>query len=526
MNFATLLVKAARQHPDQIAIRYGARVWTYREFADRAARFGTALTGLGLRPGDRVALVQRNGPEYLESFWGAIMAGLTVVPINMRLHPKEILYILNNSRASALVHTDEFNDGLAGIAGDALSVTARISTAPSTGELDYEQLVTAATPMDGPADREQTDPCWLFYTSGTTGRPKGVMWTHRMMMLLVMGYLADLYSMESDDVVLHAAPLSHGCGVVALASVARGAENIIFDSPSFDPPAVFELVQRHGITNIAFLAPTQIVKLLDQFEPDTYDQSSLRCVVYGGGPMYLEHLQEAMEIFGPIWVQIFGQGETPLTCSYLSARDHLRFWRAGDERLGSAGVSRTGIEMHICDDDDQLLPPNTVGEIVVRGDFVMPGYWENQEATDETLRSGWLHTGDIGRIDEHGYLYILDRSKDMLVSGGNNIYPREVEEVLLSHPSVAECAVIGIPDDYWGESVHAIVVSESGAQASAEDLIAHCAQNLASYKKPRSVEFRDDLPKNAYGKILKRELRESYWEGYDRRVGGGLAANK
>ena len=523
MNTATLLLQAATRHPDQIAVRCGERAVDYATFADRAARLGRALRSLGLETGDRVAIVQRNGIELLETVYGSLLAGMAVVPINMRLHPREIAYIANDSACRAIVHTAEFNPGLDSVAADMADVRVRISTTPSHGEHGYEALMAGSDPLTRAVDVYPEAVAWLFYTSGTTGRPKGVIWTHRTVHNLVLSYLADIYSMQPDDVVLHAAPLSHGSGTVALSAIARAAQNIILHTPSFDTAALFEQVEKHGVTNIAFLAPTQIVKMLDEFEPGRYDVSSLRCVLYGGAPMYTEHLRRALETFGPIFVQIFGQGESPLTISYLSALEHVRWWQEGHERLSSAGIPRTGIEIRIGDDDNNTVAVGETGEILCRGEIVMPGYWRNPTATADTLRGGWLHTGDVGKLDERGYLYVLDRSKDMVVSGGNNIYPREVEDVLQMHPAVAECAVIGIPDEYWGEAVHSIVCLHEGERASADELLAWCVAHLASYKKPRSFEFRDALPKSAYGKIMKRELREEYWQGRDRRVGGGMA---
>ncbi len=526
MNSATLLLQAAMRNPDGVAVRHDDRVFTYAEFAERAARLGQAFLDLGLRVGDRVGILQRNGPELLETVYGALLAGLVVVPVNMRLHPREVAYIGQDSGWRALVHTEEFNEGLAAVADEMPDLLAQISTSPTYGEYGYEDLIEASTPLLRAVDVYPEAVCWLFYTSGTTGRPKGVMWTHRTVHNLVVGYLADIYSFQPDDVVLHAAPLSHGSGTVALSAIARAAENVILPTRAFDPCALFDLVEGLRVTNIAFLAPTQIVRMLEVFEPDRWDLKSLRCILYGGAPMYIDHLRQALEAFGPVLVQIFGQGESPLTISYLDQAEHLRWWQSGDDRLGSAGIPRTGIEIAIGDEKDNPLPPGSTGEILVRGDIVMPGYWRNERATAEALKGGWLHTGDVGKLDHGGYLYVLDRSKEMVVSGGNNIYPREVEEVLLTHPAVAECAVIGVPDDYWGEAVHAIVCATEGKQVTGPELLAHCAANLAGYKKPKTIEFRDSLPKNAYGKILKRELSEPFWAGYERRVGGGAVQVK
>jgi long-chain acyl-CoA synthetase len=275
------------------------------------------------------------------------------------------------------------------------------------------------------------------------------------------------------------------------------------------------------VSHIAFLAPTQIIKMLEDFKPGEFDLSSLKAVCYGGAPIYVEHLRRAIEAFGPVFAQIFGQGEAPITITGLNAAAHAELLAAGDDRIGSAGTIRTDVEARAVDADGRELPPGEAGEIVVRGDVVMKGYWDNPEATAEAIRDGWLHTGDIGAFDERGYLFLLDRAKDMIISGGNNVYPREVEEVIVLHPAVANVVVLGIPDDYWGEAVHAVVVLEPGADATAEEIVAHCGRSLAGYKKPKAVDFVDELPVSGYGKVLRREVRERYWAGQQRRVSGG-----
>jgi long-chain acyl-CoA synthetase len=281
---------------------------------------------------------------------------------------------------------------------------------------------------------------------------------------------------------------------------------------------VFTLIQSMHVTTIAFLAPTQIKMLLNG-PYQSYDLSSLRCIPYGGGPMYVEDMKQAVEAFGPVLLQIYGQGEAPMTISYLRREEHVTHGDpVAEQRLASAGIPRTDVEVRIVDDDDHEVATGEIGEIVARGSVVMAGYWDRPDATAETLRGGWLHTGDIGTMDAEGYLYLLDRKKDMIISGGNNIYPREIEEVLLKHPAIYEVAVIGVPDPLWGESVKAIVALRPGMTVTEEEVHALCRQHLASYKKPRIVEFVPELPKSAYGKILKRELREQYWQGRERRI--------
>jgi acyl-CoA synthetase (AMP-forming)/AMP-acid ligase II len=423
-----------------------------------------------------------------------------------------------------MIHGPEYAEGILEHRDEFGGLAHRFCTAPAEGTTPYDELLSGDGALPGPVDVDPEDPCWLFYTSGTTGRPKGATWTHRVVRVVVMNYLADVHNIQPGEVVLHAAPMSHGSGIVALPAVARGATNAILEMTSFEPRDMFATVQDLRVGHIAFLAPTQIIKMLEDYVPGEYDLSSLKAICYGGAPIYVEQLRQAIEAFGPVFAQIFGQGEAPITITGLSAAAHAELYEAGDDRIGSAGTIRTDVEAHAVDADDRPLPPGEAGEIVARGDVVMKGYWNDPEATAEALRGGWLHTGDIGMFDERGYLFLLDRAKDMIVTGGNNVYPREVEEVIVAHPAVANAVVLGIPHDYWGEAVHAVVVLEPGAQATPDELIAHCGKSLAGYKKPKAVEIVDELPVSGYGKVLRREIREKYWAGRDRQIGGGGAA--
>jgi acyl-CoA synthetase (AMP-forming)/AMP-acid ligase II len=526
VNTATFLAKQARQRPDQVALRHGDEAITYQQFLDRALAFGGNLLDRGYEPGDRIAFVLANSPRVLETIYGCFAAGLIVVPINARLHPREIAYIVQNSGSKVLVHGPEYQDGIAGRPEDFSGVELRICTEPADGATPFEEILDPAKALDRPVDVDPADPCWLFYTSGTTGRPKGATWTHRVVRTMAMNYLADVHNIQPGEVVLHAAPMSHGSGIVALPAVARGAEQVVFEPKSFDPKQLFAAIEALKVSHIAFLAPTQIVKMLDEFEPGEYDLSSLQAICYGGAPIHVEHLTAAIEAFGPVFAQIFGQGEAPITITGLSPRLHSELLAAGDERIGSAGTIRTDVEAMVVDEDDNELPPGEPGEIVTRSDVVMAGYWENPEATAETLRGGWLHTGDIGTFDERGYLFLLDRAKDMIISGGNNVYPREVEEIIVQHPAVAQVVVVGVPDDYWGEAVHAVVVLVPGAQVEATELISFCGEHLAGYKKPKGVDFVDELPVSGYGKVLRREVRDRYWKNEGRSIGGGRTASK
>jgi long-chain acyl-CoA synthetase len=334
------------------------------------------------------------------------------------------------------------------------------------------------------------------------------MLTHGNLSFVTASWLADLTPLTESDVTLHAAPLSHGAGFHALAATARGAQHVIPTGTRFDPDAILDLLARARVTN-TWMVPTQIVMLTDALSTTAPAFPDLRRVVYGGAPFAPADLKRALELFGPIFVQLFGQGETPMTATVLPASDHAAAL-AGDrpERLASAGYVRPGMDVRILGDDDHELAPGEVGEVCVQGPAVMLGYWQRPDATAEALRNGWLHTGDLGRFDDHGYLYLLDRAKDMIITGGSNVYAIEVEAALADHTAVRDVAVVGIPDRTWGELVVAVVVSDDADESIEGALSQHCAAVLAGYKRPRRYVFRDSLPRNAYGKVLKRELRD------------------
>ena len=519
MNSFAFLEKSARQWPDTIALLQGEECYTYREFRDRALALGGNLLALGCEAGDRVAFCLTNSPRIMEVIFGCFAAGLVVVPVNARLHARELAFILENSGAKILIYGPEFADGIAAHADLFGALKHQISSD------DFNALLNPAHALPRSNEAAPEDFCWLFYTSGTTGKPKGAIWNHRMVRVVIMNYLADLHNIQPGEMVLHCAPLSHGSGIVALPAIARGATNAITASASFDVDELLATVARLKVAHIAFMAPTQIIKMLADYVPGRHDVSSLKAISYGGAPIYVDQLKQAMATFGPIFVQLYGQGESPITITGLTATAHAALLAADDPRIGSAGQVRTDVEAHCVDADDNPLTAGQAGEVVVRGDVVMPGYWNDPQASAEALRGGWLHTGDIGYFDEQGYLFLLDRAKDMVISGGNNIYPREVEEVIILHPQVANCVVFGIPDDYWGEAVHAVVVPKPGASLCAQDIISFCDGHMAGYKKPKAVDFVVELPVSGYGKVLRREVREAYWTGRGSRIGGGKAAS-
>jgi acyl-CoA synthetase (AMP-forming)/AMP-acid ligase II len=443
-----------------------------------------------------VAIVMRNRPEYLEALFAIWHAGLVAVPVNARLHRDEIAYILDDS-GTAVVVTDPKH------AGDVEGLQTAV-VAP--GER-WERI--AKSSPDPLVDRAPDDPAWLFYTSGTTGRPKGATLTNRNLLVMTLSYYADIDPVWARDCILQAAPLSHGAGLYGLPHVAHGAVSVLPRSGGVDGEEIAALLGRWPGMSF-FAAPTMVKRLAGDRAIAGADLSNLKTIIYGGAPMYLADLEEALERFGPRLAQIYGQGETPMTITALSKadhadRDHPR-WR---DRVQSVGLARTDTEVRVVDDDDRDLPAEAIGEIVVRGDVVMAGYWNQPEATEEALRGGWLHTGDVGSFDADGYLTLRDRSKDLIISGGMNIYPREVEEALLHHAGVRDVAVVGRPDEEWGETVVAFVVAADGAAPPPSgELDRTCLDRIARYKRPKDYRFVDALPTNNYGKVVKRELQD------------------
>ncbi len=505
MNLAIWVARHGNRLPHLPAVADGERVHaTWAQFADTVSRAASGLRErLGLGTGDRVAIVMSNRPEYLEAMFAAWHAGLVVVPVNARLHRDEIAYIIEHSGSSAALTDAEHADDVTSLVGTVPCLT-NVVLAPGP----QWDAITAALSMEL-VERAADDPAWLFYTSGTTGRPKGATLTNRNLMMMSLSYFADIDPVQPDDSILHAAPISHGSGLYGLPHVARGAVSVIPHSGGVDAAEIATLLQRWPGMSF-FAAPTMVKRLAADPAIAAADLTNLKTIVYGGAPMYLADLEDALGVFGPRLAQIYGQGETPMTITGLSKADHADTahpsWR---DRMQSVGIPRTDVEVRVVDDEDRPLPVGEIGEVVVRGDVVMAGYWEQPEASSETLRNGWLHTGDMGSFDAEGYLTLRDRSKDLIISGGMNIYPREVEEVLLLHPGVRAVSVVGKPDPEWGESVVAFVVADdTAARPTTDDLDRICLERIARYKRPKEYRFVDSLPTNNYGKIVKRELRE------------------
>jgi long-chain acyl-CoA synthetase len=503
VNAAHWLARAARADAGNVAIYLGAAPYRrYGALAAGVAEMAAALRKAGLAPGDRVAIVMKNAPEYLEAMYSAWWAGLAAVPINAKLHAREVRFILEDSGARLVFISADWRAGI----GEALRGMTDPPRVIECGTREHEAFKAAPVAMaDVPLDAL----AWLFYTSGTTGRPKGAMLSHRNLAQMTLAYLADVDGVDSRGALLHAAPMSHGSGLYNFTHLAKGAAQVVPESGAFDASEMLELFERHERVSL-FAAPTMVKRLTDAAAASGARASGLQTLVYGGGPMYLADIRRAMEVFGNRFAQIYGQGESPMTITVLSKarhaeRDHPRYL----ERLASVGVAHSVVEIAIRAPSGATLPPGEVGEICVRGDVVMAGYWRNPEATAGALREGWLWTGDLGTLDADGFLMLKDRSKDLIVTGGSNVYPREVEEVLLTHPDVEEVAVVGRPDPEWGESIVAFVVARGEAPPTRESLDRVCLENIARFKRPKEYRFVDRLPKNNYGKVVKTELREA-----------------
>ena len=485
LNLFTMLDQAAARFPERGALYHGERrLCTWLELRERALRIATTIRAQHT-PGARIAIASENCPEIVELMFAVWAAECVLVPINYKLHPREMVQILDDAGVSQVFASEKIAPGLASLTGVAIET------------LNAEGLSRwRAAPPSVPPCTDASTLAWLFYTSGTTGRSKGAMLSHRSLTAMTVAHLADIDNPDEECSLIHGAPMSHGSGLYVLPYVLRGARQVVPASGAFDPDEFLDLCEHHSGSS-AFLAPTMVQRLV---ETGRGRPGNLRAIVYGGGPMYVESLKKAMAAFGPLFAQIYGQGESPMTITGLRRADHES---ADDAVLGSVGYARSGMEVAVLRTDGTPAAVDEVGEIVCRGDALMSGYWNNPTATRDTLKGGWMYTGDMGSFDARGYLTLRDRSKDVVISGGSNIYPREVEEVLLEHPGVSEACVVGAPDAEWGEVVVAFIVGS----AEAGELDAHMLQRIARFKRPKRYLFVDELPKNSYGKVLKRELR-------------------
>ena len=520
-NIADVLRINARYYPNKRAVIDSPKEFTWKEVDNRVNRLANALMGMGCKKGDRVAILAYNTSEYIEIVFACAKAGLIFVPLNFRLSPREIRYILEDSAPGTLVFGEEFADVVSELRPSfalnyiCIGEDCKWATA-------YEGLIQTGSyeePQSGMISED--DPAEIFYTSGTTGLAKGVVHSHRARLEGALTCVIDGEVNYDDVYLLNVPALCHAAGWVwTLATAYVGASVVISKLRGFDPETILRTIQEYSITTLQ-MVPVTIMELIEFPDIDKYDFSSLRMIFYATAPMPPGPLRKAIGIFGNIFMQPYGLTETGPGVTCLRKREHSIGSLTDEEaekRLKSCGRPCYGKSVRIVDENDQEVPPHTVGEITVKSTDMMTAYWNNGEETRKTIRDGWIYTGDLATYDEDYFIYLVDRKKDMIISGGLNIYPAEVERVLYEHPAVSQCAVIGVPNDRWGEEVKAFVVLREGQDATEDEIIRFCKDSMASYKKPRSVEFLDELPRNPQGKILKRVLREKYWKDRERNI--------
>jgi long-chain acyl-CoA synthetase len=505
MNLSQLFQRSVQMYPDCTAVVCGDQTSrTYRQLDQRVGALAHWFRkDFGLKPGDRLLIVMKNCPEYIEILLAAWRAQLCVVPVNSKLHPNEIAGMAEDSGAQKCIS----HGSLAASLREHPAIKTQLDVI-DTGEGDYLKALTSPQlQVDGSFDENAL--AWLFFTSGTTGRSKGVMITHANLVSMALNFLSDVQSVSQGDTIVHVAPLSHGSGIYSIPYWIKGGTQVLPESGGFDEVELFSLLDTHQRASL-FAAPTMVQRMVRYANENNVRPSGLRALLVGGAPFYMEDIKAAVQCFGPKIAQVYGQGESPMTISRISAEQLGAAVNAGDNQLlGSVGFPMTSMQVSIANGDGRPLAVGELGEVMVRGPVVMAGYWNNSQATASTIVDGALRTGDVGLIDERGLLHLRDRSKDVIISGGTNIYPREVEEVLLKHPGVAEVSVVGAPDAEWGESVVAFVVRQPNTTVEDADLDAHCLSAIARFKRPKRYIYVSDLPKNGIGKVLKRELQKS-----------------
>lgn len=514
MNLAELLFGSARRLPDRPGLVWREQTWSWAEMAGRVRAVAAALAARGVTKGDRIVTQSRNSNAMFESMFVAWTLGAIWVPTNFRNTAQEVAYIAQAARAKVLICEQIFPDHAAAVrAADAdLGLTVSIGAA-DFADAEWEALVAegkgliAGGATVAPAAVEHDDPCWFFFTSGTTGKPKAAVLTHGQMGFVVTNHLADLVPGTSEhDASLVVAPLSHGAGIHQLTQVARGARTVLLSTERLDCEEAFRLIAEHRVTNM-FTVPTILTMLAGHEAADRYDHSSLKHVIYAGSPMYRADQQMALSRLGKCIVQYFGLGEVTGNITVFPAREHA-IDDVTQGRIGTCGYPRTAMDVRIFDEAGRELEPFATGEICVAGPAVFAGYFDNPEANAKAFRDGFFRTGDLGHKDREGYVYITGRASDMYISGGSNVYPREIEELILTHPAVAEVAVLGVPDRRWGEAGVAVIVARAGAQVDGGEILKHLDGKLARYKLPRQVFVWAELPKSGYGKVPKKLIRE------------------
>ncbi len=507
MNIGHILTRTAKNFPEREGLIIGGQRLNFKEINERVNQLSNSLLGKGLQKGDRVGLLFYNSLAYFESYLALYKAGLVWVRLNYRLSTSELVNMMRDSQASAIMHGPEFEKVGDEICNSISAVKLRIHQGEGPG-LGYEDFLSSGNKEEPSVEVNEEDLSDIWYTSGTTGEPKGIMITHGNILTCVQFLLSDVYWITEEDKLLTVGALSHAGSVRVLPFVLRGALNVLHKS--FDPLEIFKTIEREKITDISTV-PTMLLSLMDHPERRNYDLSSLKTITYAGAPTPVERIKEAVEMFGPILDQSFGQAESIITITHLPKHEHIiSDDPEREKRLASVGREYPGVQIKVVNEEGKGCAPGEIGEVITKSDLVMRGYWNRPEQTAEALKNGWLYTGDLGYQDEKGYLYLMDRKHGRIITGGLNVYPREVEEVLAQHKSVAEVCVFGVPDPKWGEAVTAAVTLRPGTDASEQGLIEFCKGKVASYKAPKNLHILDGLPKTAYGKILQRELKRRF----------------
>jgi acyl-CoA synthetase (AMP-forming)/AMP-acid ligase II len=514
-----LFQRAVRHYAGRSAVKQDARVLTYRDLGEQVNRLANALGGLGLRPGDRIALLMWNCPEYVVCDFAAATAGLVKVPLNHLLTRDDVQFRIEDSEAAAVICDEHFAPMVDDIVASCPSLRHRICVTGDGGRApagftSFGNLVLGGSPREPGVPVSPDDLLGIMYTGGTTGRSKGVMHTHKSVLAIAFSEILEM-DVGHGEVMLQVAPLPHATQFMLLPGFLRGGTHVLMKK--FEPDEVLRTIERERVT-WTFMVPTMIYVLLDDPALRTYDHGTLRTVIYGAAPMSPDKLERAIERVGPVFLQIYSQMEVANQTTALTKDDHVEALARARHRLSSCGRPIAMAQVRIVDEDDRDVPGGEPGEILTRGPHMMRGYWRREEETAKTLRGGFIHTGDVARADEDGYIYIVDRAKDMIISGGMNVYSVEVENVLMEHPDVREACVIGVPDDKWGEAVTAFVVGREGARVDDRQLIAFAGRKLAAYSRPKTVEFVAEIPKTPYGKMDKKAMRGRFWKGEGRQV--------
>ena len=514
MNTPEFLLISSSICPEREAIIFEGNRWSFSDLADRSNRLANALAGMGVGQGDKVGMLQVNCNECIEVYFATAKLGATYVPLNFRARAEELEFMINFSESSALFLGQRYVKMINSMREQIPGMKNFVSVeGPAEGMLDYESVIAEADPEEVFTDIDDNDTSILMFTAGTTGQPKGVMLTHDNLATYVLNNVSPA-DPDIEEKNILTVPLYHIAGMQAVLAAVYGGRTLVVQR-QFDPSDWMILVETESVTR-AMMVPTMLKQLMEHEEFPKRNLSSLQVITYGAAPMPVEVITKAIEVFpGTRFINAFGQTESASTITMLTPEDHVIEGTPGEraiklKRLGSIGRALGDTEVKIFDEDGSEQPVDEVGEIVARGPRVMKGYWKAEEATNSTIRNGWLYTGDIGYMDEAGYIFLSGRAKDIIIRAGENISPEQVEATLHSHPAIDEAAVIGVPDPQWGEKVRAIVALKAGAQASEADIIEHCRGQLASFKKPESVIFVDSLPRNPLGKVLKRVLREEY----------------